>query len=43
MARALERLLAGSATDRARALGAKIRAEDGVAAACALLEETFRA
>ena len=39
--RALERLLAGDAPARARDLGGLIRAEDGVARACAILEETF--
>jgi rhamnosyltransferase subunit B len=41
IARALERLLRGEAPVRARQLGSLIRAEDGVARACALLEETF--
>jgi UDP:flavonoid glycosyltransferase YjiC (YdhE family) len=38
---ALERLLAGDAPARARDLGELIRAEDGVARACAILEEVF--
>jgi rhamnosyltransferase subunit B len=38
---ALQRLLAGDAPGRAHALGKRIRAEDGVARACALLEEVF--
>jgi UDP:flavonoid glycosyltransferase YjiC (YdhE family) len=42
MARALERLLAGSASVRAREIGERIRSEDGVAAACEILEKTFR-
>jgi len=41
LARALERLLAGSAIARARELGARMRSEDGVTAACAILEQTF--
>jgi UDP:flavonoid glycosyltransferase YjiC (YdhE family) len=40
--RALERLLAGDAPSRAQRLGGLIRAEDGVARACEILEETFR-
>jgi UDP:flavonoid glycosyltransferase YjiC (YdhE family) len=43
MARALQRLLEGKAAAKARQIGAAIRSEDGVASACALLEETFRA
>jgi UDP:flavonoid glycosyltransferase YjiC (YdhE family) len=39
--RALERLLAGDAPARAQRLGDLIRAEDGVARACAILEEIF--
>jgi len=39
--RALQRLLASEAPARARRLGEVIRAEDGVAQACAILEETF--
>jgi rhamnosyltransferase subunit B len=39
--RALERLLAGDAPVRAQRLGGLIRAEDGVARACAILEEVF--
>jgi rhamnosyltransferase subunit B len=42
MKHALQRLLAGEAPARARRLGEQIRAEDGVARACTLLEETFR-
>jgi UDP:flavonoid glycosyltransferase YjiC (YdhE family) len=38
---ALERLLAGDAPARAQRLGDLIRAEDGVARACAILEEVF--
>ena len=38
---ALERLLTGDATAHAQRLGDLIRAEDGVARACAILEETF--
>ncbi len=38
---ALRRVLAGDASARAQHLGNLIRAEDGVARACALLEETF--
>jgi rhamnosyltransferase subunit B len=41
LAQALTRLLAGSAATRARELGARIRAEDGVAFACSILDETF--
>jgi rhamnosyltransferase subunit B len=41
MARALERLFRGTAPARARALGGEIRREDGTAAACAILEQTF--
>jgi len=41
MTRALERLLAGSAAARAERLGASIRAENGVTAACGILEKTF--
>jgi rhamnosyltransferase subunit B len=41
MARALERLLAGPATARAEKIGGAIRREDGVSAACAILEEKF--
>jgi UDP:flavonoid glycosyltransferase YjiC (YdhE family) len=43
IARALERLLAGPAPERARELGVHIRAENGVARAVGLLEETFPA
>ena len=43
MAEALERLLAGPATSRARTLGERIRSEDGVKAACTILEKTFPA
>ena len=39
--RALQRLLAGDAPARAQALGKLIRAEDGVARACEILEEKF--
>jgi rhamnosyltransferase subunit B len=39
MTRALERLLAGSATARAEKIGGAMRREDGVSAACAILEE----
>jgi len=39
---ALQRLLAGDAPARAQRLGGLIRAEDGVARACAILEEMFR-
>lgn len=39
---ALERLLAGDAPDRAQRLGDLIHAEDGVARACAILEEVFK-
>jgi UDP:flavonoid glycosyltransferase YjiC (YdhE family) len=39
--RALVRLLAGDAPARAQRLGELIRAEDGVARACAILEEVF--
>ena len=38
---ALERLLAGDAPSRAQRLGELIRAEDGVARACSILEEVF--
>jgi UDP:flavonoid glycosyltransferase YjiC (YdhE family) len=38
---ALERLLSGDASARAQRLGDLIRAENGVARACAILEETF--
>jgi rhamnosyltransferase subunit B len=41
MAQALTRLLAGQAPSRARELGEQIRAEDGVASACGILEGTF--
>jgi UDP:flavonoid glycosyltransferase YjiC (YdhE family) len=41
MAEALGKLLAGEAPATARALGAKIRAEDGVGRSCAVLEEVF--
>jgi UDP:flavonoid glycosyltransferase YjiC (YdhE family) len=41
LACALEKVLAGPATARAGELGAQIRAEDGVSAACAILEQTF--
>jgi UDP:flavonoid glycosyltransferase YjiC (YdhE family) len=40
---ALQRLLSGDAPARAQALGKLIRAEDGVACACMILEETFAA
>jgi hypothetical protein len=43
LAKALQRLLAGRATDRARRLGGFLRAEDGVAKSCAALESVFRA
>ncbi len=39
--KALRRLLAGGATARAQQLGELIRAEDGVAEACEILERTF--
>lgn len=39
---ALRRLLAGAAPARSQRLGELIRAEDGVARACAILEETFK-
>ncbi len=38
---ALQRLLSGEAPNRAQRLGKLIRAEDGVARACAILEKTF--
>jgi rhamnosyltransferase subunit B len=38
---ALQRLLAGDAPLRARHLGDRVRAEDGVGRACEVLEETF--
>jgi len=38
---ALQRLLAGDASARAQRLGELIRAEDGVACACAILENAF--
>jgi UDP:flavonoid glycosyltransferase YjiC (YdhE family) len=41
MAKALQRLLEGRATDRARRLGGFLRAEDGVARSCAVLESAF--
>jgi len=41
LARALKNLLAGPASARARQLGEQVRAEDGVQAACAILEQTF--
>jgi UDP:flavonoid glycosyltransferase YjiC (YdhE family) len=41
LARALRRLLAGTAGTRAGELGSLIRAEEGVASACAILEQTF--
>jgi rhamnosyltransferase subunit B len=41
MTMALEQLLAGDAFARAQRLGELIRAEDGVAKACAILEESF--
>jgi UDP:flavonoid glycosyltransferase YjiC (YdhE family) len=41
LGRALDRLLAGDAPERAQHLGGIIRAEDGVARACDLLEEVF--
>jgi rhamnosyltransferase subunit B len=43
MSAALKRLLGGEATIRAQKIGELIRAEDGVARACAILEETFPA
>jgi rhamnosyltransferase subunit B len=39
---ALQRLLAGDAPGRARHLGDRVRAEDGVGRACEMLEEVFR-
>jgi rhamnosyltransferase subunit B len=42
MATALQRLLAGNAQVRAQRLGEQIRAEDGVARACSLLENAFK-
>jgi hypothetical protein len=41
MVPALQKLLAGEATTRAQHLGTLIRAENGVARACEILEETF--
>jgi UDP:flavonoid glycosyltransferase YjiC (YdhE family) len=41
MARALKRLLSGDASTRARQIGERIRAEDGVTRACEILEKTF--
>lgn len=41
MARALERLLAGTAAAQAERIAAGIRREDGIASACAVLEEKF--
>jgi UDP:flavonoid glycosyltransferase YjiC (YdhE family) len=41
MAAALQRLLAARASDRARRLGGFLRAEDGVAKSCAVLESVF--
>ena len=41
LATALKRLLGGTATRRAQELGAKVRVEDGVGRACALLEAAF--
>lgn len=41
MAQALHQLLTGRATDRARRLGGFLRAEDGVAKSCAVLESVF--
>jgi rhamnosyltransferase subunit B len=41
LGRALEKLLAGPAPARAGELGARIRTEDGISAACAILEQTF--
>jgi len=41
IARTLERLLSGSASIRAREIGDRIRAEEGVATACDILEKTF--
>jgi rhamnosyltransferase subunit B len=41
LARALERLLAGSAAAKAERLGAALRGEDGVSRACTILEENF--
>ena len=41
MVRALDRLLGGAAPTHARKLGGRIRRTDGVAAACALLEESL--
>lgn len=40
--RALHRLMAGDARARSRRIGEVIRAEDGVAKACDVLEETFK-
>ncbi len=40
---ALEKLLSGRAPEKAKRLGEAIRAEDGVARACEILEETFAA
>jgi UDP:flavonoid glycosyltransferase YjiC (YdhE family) len=41
MAAALQRLLEGRATDRARRLGGFLRAEDGAARSCVVLEAAF--
>jgi UDP:flavonoid glycosyltransferase YjiC (YdhE family) len=41
VARAIERLLAGPAAAKAERLGRQIRAEDGVASACSILEKSF--
>jgi UDP:flavonoid glycosyltransferase YjiC (YdhE family) len=41
LGQALARLLAGQAPARAQRLGKLIRAEDGVARACTILEEVF--
>jgi UDP:flavonoid glycosyltransferase YjiC (YdhE family) len=43
IAQALQRLLAGDARAKAQRLGELIRAEDGVAQACDILERTFKA
>ncbi len=42
LAKSLQRLLSGDAPVLAQRLGEKIRAEDGLGRACAILEETFR-
>jgi UDP:flavonoid glycosyltransferase YjiC (YdhE family) len=41
LAAALQRLLSGRASDKARRLGGFLRAEDGVARSCAVLESVF--